>query len=466
MRSDPLYLLALFALGCAETPAARGAPPPRIERCDYQVAIGEAAERLDVTASCSGHVTGFRVAERPMRPYVNDVTAESGERLASNGALFRFDDAGTRARVRYSVDLARAAEELGDFDLAERVGASLVAPASSFLLVPEPVTDFPVRVSVTSRDGVAFATGLRRDGSGFALEAHEIPFATYSFFGRLSRETLTFDGAELEVVTLDGPLATPPAVRTRWIEASARAVSAFYGRFPVPRAVLGVIPVPDRDGVVFGKVLPESAPGIVLRVGEQATERALYADWVLVHELFHLGFPSFRDEGKWLDEGLATYFEPIIRARAGFITERDVWREFARDMPNGLGAVEGGLENARDYRGMYWGGAIACLLTDVEARRGSGGKIGLEHGLRRIFDAGGNASEVWTLERTVAIADSAFEKPVLRDVAKAFGTRGGSVDLRGLFARLGVRETEDGIELDEGAPLAAVRRAIVHGSPR
>ena len=35
----------------------------------------------------------------------------------------------------------------------------------------------------------------------------------------------------------------------------------------------------------------------------------------------------------WLTEGLATYFEPIIRYRAGRRSAESLWAEFARDMP-------------------------------------------------------------------------------------------------------------------------------------
>jgi len=78
---------------------------------------------------------------------------------------------------------------------------------------------------------------------------------------------------------------------------------------------------------------PENGAGVALTIGQHAPKRALDADWILVHELFHIGVPSFIGEGKWLDEGLATYYEPIIRARLGALTELEVWSEFARNMP-------------------------------------------------------------------------------------------------------------------------------------
>jgi predicted metalloprotease with PDZ domain len=52
----------------------------------------------------------------------------------------------------------------------------------------------------------------------------------------------------------------------------------------------------------------------------------LRADWVLAHELFHLGVPSMPG-GAWLDEGLATYYEPVLRTRAGLVSEMATWTE-------------------------------------------------------------------------------------------------------------------------------------------
>ena len=104
----------------------------------------------------------------------------------------------------------------------------------------------------------------------------------------------------------------------------ARIVAGFFGTFPAERATVFLIPVNGRDGVLFGNLLPQSAPAIALRVGTQVTPAALRDDWILIHELFHLGVPSFLREGKWFDEGLATYFEPILRARAGILSEQQL----------------------------------------------------------------------------------------------------------------------------------------------
>jgi hypothetical protein len=246
-----------------------------------------------------------------------------------------------------------------------------------------------------------------------------------------------------------------------WIAKSASAVHDFYRAFPVPRASVTVIPTPERDSVVFGKVLPESEPGVALLLGQHATRKALYSDWILVHELFHLGFPSFFEEGKWLDEGLATYYEPIIRVRAGLYTETELWDEMSKSMPQGLPAfTEGGLEKADDFRGIYWGGAIACLVADVTARQRDLHR-GLEVGLRALREAGGNACEVWSLAEAIGTIDRALGAPTLEPVARQHAQRGSRFDLRSLFAALGVnRDARGAVQLSDSAVLAPVRRAI------
>ena len=409
---------------------------------------------VEVEAKCAadGPVT-FRVAEP-------QVVGSVSSRMPGQAGQFR----SSNRRLSYQVDLGKLAEKGHDFDRAARVGASFIGTMSSVLLVPEPLTtEIPVTVQVIAASGVDVAVGLARGKApqSYRLMAHEIPVATYFAFGKLRQRTLDIDGARLDVTALDGPLDRSFDELNAWIAKSADAVHDFYGAFPVPRASVMVLPVPKRDGVVFGKVLPESEPAVALLVGQHAPAKALYSDWILVHELFHLGFPSFFEEGKWLDEGLATYYEPIIRVRAGLYTEAELWKELAQSMPQGMPAFERhGLEKATDFRGIYWGGAIACLIADVEARKRDP-KRGLEVGLRALHDAGANACEVWSLADAISGIDRALGAPTLAPIAAAHAQHGSPFDLQGLLSELGVqRDASGAVQLSDDAPLAAVRRAI------
>jgi hypothetical protein len=448
----PALVVALSTCAC-RAPSPRHAERSTIHSCDYQLSL-TADGRARVRASCQADgPIAFRLTAPYLRANVKSDTRPSAGRFAA-----------PHGRLSYEVDLGRLALRSADFDRAERIGASIVATMSSVLLVPEPLTtEIPVTLRVAAAPELAVAVGLRRGktAGSYELMAHEIPVATYFAFGKLQQRTLRVGGSKLELSRLDGPLAPSFDELSQWVETSARAVSDFYGAFPVPRASVTIIPLRARDEVVFGKVLPESEPGIALLVGEHAGREALYGDWILVHELFHLGFPSLYGGGKWLDEGLATYYEPIIRARAGLYTETELWNELELRMPEGLPAyTELGLEQARNFQGIYWGGAIACLVADVEARRADP-RRGLEVGLRALREAGGTASEVWSLEEAVTVIDRALGGPILAPIVRAHARRGTHFDLARLFADLGVRRDARGrVQLADDAPLAAVRRAI------
>ena len=72
---------------------------------------------------------------------------------------------------------------------------------------------------------------------------------------------------------------------------------------------------------------------IRIAVGTQTTEDDLNSDWMLTHEMVHLTFPNMQDEHHWIEEGIATYVEPIARIQAGQFSASRMWFELVRDMP-------------------------------------------------------------------------------------------------------------------------------------
>lgn len=475
-------VLACLMCGCARPPepsAAQG-KQAHVEACHYDVKLTSMTPAtLDVKVHCSGaRLTHFRATEPKSVGYISAVRAD-GHALRHDGARWVLDGAPSSVELRYRVDLDGVAWDVDGFDVAARYGDSIIAPASTWMLSPEPSgSETRLSLSVTTPPGQSFATGLERVGDVYRLRGHELPVATYALFGKLSSHVERVPGpfalaadqqenapqAEIDLEFADGDLDTPREVVGAWVHDSVKAVGEFWHGFPVRRVMISVLPVKDRSGVLFGKVLPESSPGIVILIGEHTEKKDLYDDWVLVHELFHLGVPSFSGEGKWLDEGLATYYEPLIRARAGFISERDVWAEFARAMPQGLRAVTRlGLEESESYRDIYWGGAIVTLLTDVSVRKDSGGARGLEDGLRAVLAAGGNASEVWPLTQVIEVCDRGAQDDALSKLSLPRMHRGKHVSLPRLWHDLGVVPVHGGVRLRDDAPLSRTRKAVVFG---
>ena len=122
-----------------------------------------------------------------------------------------------------------------------------------------------------------------------------------------------------------------PAIR-EWAENAARDVAGYYGRFPLPRALVMVVPG-GRRAVGYGTTMGNGGASVLIWVGAQAREEDLRRDWVLTHELSHLTLPNVPRAQRWLEEGLATYVEPIARARRGRLSAEEVWGDLVRRTP-------------------------------------------------------------------------------------------------------------------------------------
>lgn len=419
---------------------------------------------LDVSVRCEGEgIEGFAAREAVISSYVTRATTPRGETVERTDDGTFLLPAGEAPAIDYAIDLDGLAEAApGDGLLIRRVGGAFMAPLSSWLLQPRPlVPEAPMRVLVQTPPGLGFTSALT-DG---LLASQDLPWATYGVLGVYEQRVVKLPGGVLEVVLLDGPVAAGREALFAWIRRCAEAVGHFYGRFPLPRAVLVVVPQPDAAGVLRGRLIPAGGAGVALVLGEGTTAAQLADDWMLVHELLHLGVPSIRG-GAWLDEGLATYYEPIVRARAGLVSHEAVWRELLYDMPQGREAVEGpGVAQVSEPRAMYWGGAIVAMLADVRARASSGGRVGLEDGLRAVLDAGGETTRSWSLDRLVAQVDERLGGPLLAELVRDHAVRGSPVALEELFDKLGVVRDGSGVRLDDTAPWAAIRRAIINGAP-
>jgi hypothetical protein len=274
----------------------------------------------------------------------------------------------------------------------------------------------------------------------------------------------------------EGPLDLPRQAVLARIATAASAVATYFGRFPVSSARVLVIPVPGRHGVVQGTTWGDmhGFPGFTrIRLGEHTTAPELAADWTITHELVHMAFPSMpldrdgpdqRESAQhWIEEGLATYIEPIARVMIGDLPAKKIWADMVRDMPQGEPAPgDQGLDHTHTWGRTYWGGAMFSLVADVEIRQQTHNRLGLQDALRAIVAAGGTIDHNWDLPQALSIGDRATNTHVLTELYAQWKDTPVQYDLAALWSRLGVRSTSEGIEFDPKAPQANICNAITH----
>ena len=283
--------------------------------------------------------------------------------------------------------------------------------------------------------------------------------------GQATTLTLAVPGARIRVQTEPGAFVRPWSVFRHWIAHAANVVGAYYGRFPVTELHLSIVPV-DGRGVKTGNATALDKPRINVAVGRNSDVSDFEADWILVHEMIHLAFPSVAKRHHWIEEGLATYVESVARAQRGDLAAEFVWRGFVKGMPKGLpGPGDAGLDHTRTWGRTYWGGALFCLLADVAIREQTSGRYGLQHALRAIVAAGLSIQDQMLLAEVLRLGDQVTGVRVLTDLYLQMAKAPGRVDLPTLWEQLGV-SVHDGVAVfDEAAPLAHIRRQITAPMP-
>ena len=245
-----------------------------------------------------------------------------------------------------------------------------------------------------------------------------------------------------------------------WVMRSAEIVSQYYGGFPVETVHIAIR---GRRGnrVVHGQAFGGAGAIVNVDVGLATTRESLDEDWILIHELIHLAFPTVPRRHHWIEEGLSVYVESIARANAGALTAESVWLGFLRGMPNGLPkAGDKGLDYTPTWGRTYWGGALFCLLADIRIRQQTDNEKNLQDALRAIVAAGYDMTQSGDMREVLIAADQATGVTVLMELYEEMRAAPYPDELDGLWLALGVTEQAGAVVYDDTAALADIRRAL------
>ena len=419
--------------------------------CTYEVEVDENFA-LDVTVQCDRAVTGLRSLDRFAAGYV--------EQHANRNDGDAFE-------TQYRVELGAIASASRSIDTALRVGNSIIVVGAAWILEPVRASERrgSIAIRVSTPSSVDFVTAQPLNEGWFEIPESQIEFVGYAALGRFDRHPMQAPGAgntvvDYEVIVLDGPMDVARKDLLAWVDRMSVDAAGFWHGFPAPDLKIFVVPRDGASGVPFGRDMSGGGISTVLIVGEHATLEELYDDWVLVHELVHLGTP-FITNGPWMSEGLATYLEPLIRARTGLQTPHDMWTEFIQFMPRGEAVINSTGLSRGGFRGWYWGGAMLYLLADVELRRESGGRVGLEHCLRAVRERLGSYVQSIDIETFARTCDEAVGGTVLSDLVARHVYAVNPVSLDELWAKLGLSLDGNVLRVSDAAVWSAVRNSII-----
>ncbi|MFO0644135.1 MAG: hypothetical protein U0183_33220 [Polyangiaceae bacterium] len=425
-----------------------------------RVSYDEARAEAHVEASYPAGTRGVFAVESGCESFVTSARASSSGAPLSDAE--RGDDGTVHVdcargcRIDYVVALGAAARAKSSIDTARSFGPIVVAPPSTWALLPVDAPDGePVVLDVRTRAGTRFVSGLGASSDGLRrTTVRGVRRGPYSSFGPFDVLELREGGGSLLDVALPRGRRRPGDLAiSRWVTASARAVREALGTFPAPHAAVIVIVVPGDD-VHVGFSMGGSS--ILAVVGEDTSEERLARDWVLTHELLHFVLPSQPEARDWAEEGLATYVEPLVRARAGLVSREEAWAGLVRGFPNGQPAAgDRGLDRTRTWGRVYWGGALFFFEADYAIRAATNGKKTLLSALGAMVRAGFVNGSPASLEAAFAEGDREVGASVLVPMLARYGVTPEAFPYERHLEELGVRPSGERVSLDATASRAA-----------
>ena len=174
----------------------------------------------------------------------------------------------------------------------------------------------------------------------------------------------------------------------QWVENAATSVATYYGRFPVPRDRVLIMPAEDRHGVMQGTTWGDVGgfPAFTrIRLGQHTTVDELTDDWMMTHELVHGGLP-FAGRRPPLDRRRNRRLRRARRARPGRLScsPRRSGRTWCATCRRAIPSPATRASTSTHTWGRtYWGGAQFCLLADVTIREQTHNRKGLQDALAR-----------------------------------------------------------------------------------
>jgi hypothetical protein len=457
------------APGPAFVPEAAGPSAMR-----YVFAIGDDLARVEATVCFEGEAPDRLV---PGVEWARDAFVEASRvdgAAADRGALVLDDrgislaGVGRDACVRYALDLGRVAGRSFELEL-ERHGRAVVTNTAAWLWRPP---KYARCADVTARihgpaDG-AVLVSWPPEGDGYRLSPRAFAFTAHAVFGTFARERVEAARAVFEIAVLDGLSAATRAAIVPWITAAARDGALPNGRFPIPRAQIVVIPSrTSARPVLFGHATRGGDASLAFVVAEDASRQALLADWVAVHEFSHLWWPRVEREDLWLNEGLATYYQEVLRARAGRIPATQAWSRFwtgaeqGRDATASLERESARVFETHEFSRVYWAGAALALMADIEIRRRSRGERSLDDVMIALGACCALDTRAWSARALIERMDAVIGAPVFAELFARHAAAPPFPRLEATFHKLGLVARGDTIAMRDDAPDAWIRDAIM-----
>ncbi len=321
-------------------------------------------------------------------------------------------------RISLSYDIAVEHERYdwpaGIEEVLYRTDEGIFFTASALLIVPGDRMEGDSEIELRIPAGWRASTPWTSVGPNRYLAKSRRELVTNCcIVGTHREEVVRVEGFELRLA-LGRRYASSAALFRRTLEPMLAAYRQVYGAAPLATTYLIVINEgASGDGGAFTTSYSQFIDG-----DANEANRVVWG-YVMAHELCHfwngLTLVPAGPEGEWFKEGFTDYVTIACLARTGQIDEslllrriENVARRYLiarRFQGSTVSLAEAGREKQRNRSLVYGGGSLVALALDVEIRKATSNRKGLDDLMRLMFERYGKTRTPYTVDDVLRAAN-------------------------------------------------------------
>jgi predicted metalloprotease with PDZ domain len=443
----------------------------------YRVQFDDRLHAVEVEACFDGPVPGRLYRNKHAAKFTEWI--RSGSRdigRYSHGSKLTLPDLPDDACVSWRVNLKQATEQK-DYRLALSLDDSIITDGNLWFW--RDGERRPILVEVVLPHGVSISTpwkeqethaGNRGENTVFRPDPTPASWSSRIAVGDFRIQRIPVAGTELRLATIGGLNARQHETISAWIKETADAVASVYSRFPRQAPQILVIPIGQRgQAVPWAHVLRGGGAAAEFFVDETRSLNSFREDWTASHELSHMLLPYVTRDDRWLSEGLASYYQNVLRARDGRLSEQQAWQRLHRGFERGRAGTGGGSLARATRSGwgstmrVYWSGAAIMLKADSELRMLTGGRQSLDSALGVLQECCFENERTWQARELLSELDRITGTSIFTDLYREHVMDDEFPDVEYTFEQLGLVPRSNSIRFDPDAPWGRIRYYIMKG---
>ena len=465
-------LLPLLLLGSLAAPTSA--------QDEYSARFSDDLSAVEVGLCFDGTAPRWLQVNRGLqRDWVKVESGGSPLSVRRRGSRLYLPELQDDACIHYQVDLDRLVAR-GDRRLASRHGSSLLLAGNSWFWRGPRQRQVVVDVTLPEGHSVSVPWAPFNETSGptqrvrFKPDHSSGSWSSLTAVGPFDSHSIPVSGTWLRAALVGVASSQKQRKLIAWLQESAAAVAAVHGQFPQKTPQVLVIDIGhQREPVPWAQIQRGGGVSAHFFVDADRSARSFRDDWTATHEFAHMLLPYVSSSDRWLSEGLASYYQNILRARDGRLSEEAAWRKLhagfrrgIRDDSNGeisLAEVSRRMRSERAYMRVYWSGAAVMLLADVRLRDRTDGRQSLDTALNALRDCCFENGRTWRARELFSRLDQLTGTRVFSELYAEHARSEDFPDVQPTYRALGVEADSRWIGLQNDARLADVRRAITQG---